>query len=181
VIYEDPNLYERQTLPKKFYTRTLDAIIEKYRVRSAVDFGCGLGVDVAMLLDAGLDVFGIDGSEKMREHVLFPKERYRVADLTQHVVMVADLVWCREVAEHLPPDYAGALVANIIGNGRVAYFTAAPPGQPGYRHVNPQERGYWLDLFSRYGWKLDAELTVLNGEHPNEDDARNGMVLCPEL
>jgi trans-aconitate methyltransferase len=178
MIYEDPTLYERQALPEEFYTATLEAIIDKYKVKTAIDYGCGLGVDVAMMLDAGLDVVGLDGSEEMREHVLFDSSRYRVGDLTEILEGEADLIWCREVAEHLPPEHAERLVENIACNCRVAYFTAAPPGQVGHQHVNPQPRQFWIDLFWAHGFDLDEDLTALNAKHPNPDDRMNGMVLA---
>jgi SAM-dependent methyltransferase len=178
MIYTEPRLYERQSLPETFWTVVLEAISEKYRVKTAVDFGCGLGVDVAMMLDAGLDAHGLDGSEQMREHIFFDPDRYVVADLTEIVDQEADLVWCREVAEHLAPKYSRRLVENIASNARVVYFTAAPPGQVGYQHVNLRPKDYWIRAFEEQGFDLDEELTALNAENPNPDDRTNGMVFA---
>lgn len=179
-IYEDPALYERRWLPDTFWTDTLDAMVDKYEVERAMDFGCGLGVDTCMLLKAELDTYGVDGTEALREHVLFPQERYIVRDLTDLVEMPADLVWCREVAEHLEQCYASRLVSNITKSAsKVVYFTAAPPGQIGHQHINLQPRSFWQRLFRAQGWGVDRELTQLNRSNPNQDDCKNGMVLCP--
>jgi SAM-dependent methyltransferase len=179
-IYTDPELYERQRLPDNYYMRTLNEIIVKYDVKTALDLGCGLGVDVAMMLEADLDVYGVDGAELLREAVLFPPERYIVRDLTHNLSLSADLIWCREVAEHIEPRHASTLVTNITNSAaKVIYFTAAHPGQVGHRHVNLRPRKYWTRRFNNRGWRVDTELTELNREHPNEDDRLNGMVLCP--
>lgn len=180
-IYEDPTLFERQSVPDEPWTQTLEAIKDKYAVKTAFDFGCGLGVDVVLMLRAGIDARGVDGSKALRRHVLFPRDRYIVGDLTTRLHFPADLIWCREVAEHLAAEHAGALVANIVRNAlRVVYFTAAPPGQIGYQHINPQPLDYWLALFAERGLEVDTELTALNKQNPVEDDRVNGVVLRSE-
>ncbi len=178
-IYEDPSLYERQVLPRKFWTGTLDAIIDVFGVKTAMDYGCGLGVDVVMMWSKGLEVYGVDGSERLRKHVLFPAERYLVHDLTQKTHLAADLIWCREVAEHLPEELAGALVKNIASNAlKVIYFTAAHPGQIGHQHINLQPISYWMGLFEEQGWVLAETLTAYNAKmNPHPDDRDNGIVL----
>lgn len=177
VIYEGPERYERQELLPEPYTATLDAIVAKYDVETAADFGCGLGCDVAMMMECGLRVYGLDGSEALREHLLFDGD-YRVADLREPLELQSvDMVWCREVAEHLPRLYAETLVLNIVRHCRVCYFTAAHPDQIGSGHINCQPRAFWVDLFRARGFTVDEELTALNAKHPNADDRANGMVL----
>jgi len=178
VIYQGPERYERQSLPSDPWTVTLDAIIDAYGVRTACDLGCGLGCDVAMMQAAGLDVFGLDGSEALREHLLYDGP-YLVADLREPLELFSpvDLIWCREVAEHLPRQFSERLVANIVANCRVCYFTAAPPGQVGSGHINCRPRQFWVELFDLYGFTVDEELTAINAENPNQDDRINGMVL----
>lgn len=178
VIYTGPERYERQELPESFYTVTLEAIVEKYGVRTAADFGCGLGCDVAMMASQGLKVYGLDGSEELRPYLLFHGD-YRVGDLQEQLDLEpVDLVWCREVAEHLPAGHAPTLVANVARHCRVCYFTAAHPGQIGSGHVNCQPREYWIDLFANEGMGVDVELTALNARHPNADDRDNGIVFA---
>lgn len=178
MIYTDPGRYERQRVPEDPYTQTLDAIVDKYGVTTALDLGCGLGVDVAIMEGAGLNVRGLDGSEQIRPHLLFDADRYMVADLSRDLSLhPVDLVWCREVAEHLPFGSAQVLIRNIVRNCRVCYFTAAPPGQIGDGHINGQYPAFWKALFRKHGFHVDQILTALNRQHPNEDDRRNGMVV----
>lgn len=177
-IYDDPSRYARQEIPADPYTATLEAIAAKYGVSTAADFGCGLGVDTALMLDMGLDAWGYDGSESLREHVLFDPARYRTIDLREEIKgLGVDLIWCREVAEHIPAEFSDRLVENIVRNCRVCYFTAAPPGQVGSGHINCQPRALWEDRFRARGFTVDNELTDLNQANPDQDDRINGMVL----
>jgi 2-polyprenyl-3-methyl-5-hydroxy-6-metoxy-1,4-benzoquinol methylase len=177
--YSDPSLYERRELPEEFWNLTLEAIIDAFGILTAADFGCGLGVDVQMMIESGLDVYGVDGTEELRESVLFAPERYIVRDLTLPIKLPVDLVWCREVAEHIPEEYAERLVDNVSTNAKQAiYFTAAPPGQVGYQHVNLKPQSYWLTMFFARGWKLAKAITQFNAkENPHPDDRENGVVL----
>jgi hypothetical protein len=58
-----------------------------------------------------------------------------------------DVALSFEVAEHIDPEYASMLVANLTRRlpTRVI-MTAAPPGQGGIAHVNCQPKQYWIDL-----------------------------------
>lgn len=177
-IFETPDRYARQALPRKPWMDLVKHLREQYRIDIAVDLGCGLGVETVKLLAAGFDTYGIDGSEAMREHIFFPYDRYIVADICDQLKFDADLIWCREVAEHIPFAYSENLVRTIVRSGKVCYFTAAPPGQIGSGHINCQNQSMWLALFDKLGWGVDKDATLLNQEmHPNGIDRQNGMVL----
>jgi SAM-dependent methyltransferase len=62
-----------------------------------------------------------------------------------------DLAVCLEVAEHLPPEQAPALVAALCKLAPVVLWSAAIPGQGGHGHLNEQWPGYWADLFYAHG------------------------------
>ena len=38
-------------------------------------------------------------------------------------------------------------------------MTYAPPGWPGYHHVNCQEESYWIDTLKSYGFRFDSAAT----------------------
>ncbi|MGH9124829.1 MAG: hypothetical protein ACRDZ8_08910 [Acidimicrobiales bacterium] len=64
--------------------------------------------------------------------------------------------WCcrwLEVAEHLPADAAATFVDTLTRHADVAVFSAAVPGEGGVNHANEQWPLYWLQLFSRAGWR----------------------------
>jgi SAM-dependent methyltransferase len=178
-VYTDPTLYERQEAERTPWMKLITELVRKYEVKTAIDFGCGLGVDVLKLIDAGLDAYGLDGSEDLKQHVLFHESRYRVGDLTTTLeIPPYDLIWCREVAEHLPAESAPKLIHNIVDNGRVCYFTAAQPGQPGVNHINCQPTNYWLAEFASHGWYMDTYLSAINYLNPHPDDRLNGFVVA---
>ena len=62
------------------------------------------------------------------------------------------LALCLEVAEHLPPERAPGLVADLTALAPVVLFSAAVPGQGGTGHVNEQWSEYWVALFDAEGW-----------------------------
>ncbi|MDX6377286.1 MAG: hypothetical protein QOE98_1589, partial [Gaiellaceae bacterium] len=63
----------------------------------------------------------------------------------------AQLAYCFEVAEHLPPELGERLVGFLAGAAPIVVFTAAQPGQGGYGHINEQPRSYWEAQFRSAG------------------------------
>jgi hypothetical protein len=180
MFFENAERFQRQVPPTNPFNSHIKAIIEKYNVKTHIELGCGLGIDVLTALGCGLDSYGIDGSEKLREHVLFPQERYYTADLTQDlkITPIPQMISCREVAEHLPYESSLQLVKNIVYNSKVTYFTAAPPGQKGSGHINCRTKTFWLGLFEEFGWAVDEPITQIVKDHsPSNIDRKSGMVL----
>jgi SAM-dependent methyltransferase len=70
-----------------------------------------------------------------------------------------DLVYCFEVAEHLPPILGKALVQFLSALCPLVVFSAAIPGQGGIGHINEQPVGYWMALFEAQGFFLAHEET----------------------
>ena len=84
-------------------------------VGSVLDLGCGQGQFTAALLDSGVDVAAVEGSEAgfasaIRRGV--PVDRIRRHDLRLplHLDRRFDVVMCTEVAEHIEPPFAGQLI-----------------------------------------------------------------------
>lgn len=144
---------------------TLAYLVARYGVQSLLDVGCGPG---GMLDDAqalGLLAAGIDGDP----FVASADRRITCHDYTQGPLRWApvDLVWSMEFVEHVDAAYVGNFLITFDA-GRVLYMTAAPPGFPGWHHVNCQPPEYWIDLLGRRGWALDEEATAwvrANGSH----------------
>lgn len=121
-------------------------------VRSVVDFGCAEGVWLQAWRDAGVeDLVGLDGDYVDRSRFRLPTSCFRPADLAQPIDLGRrfDLAQSLEVAEHLPAEAAPGFVAAIVGHAPLALFSAAPPGQGGFNHVNEQPYEYWRDLFAQ--------------------------------
>jgi SAM-dependent methyltransferase len=127
-----------------------------FTIGSVVDIGCGPGTWLAAFAEAGVtDVRGYDGPYIRPDQLVFPRERYRVADLTQplRIERRFDLACCLEVAEHLPASQEEPLVDMLTDAAPVILFSAGVPGQPGQGHVNLQWQSHWAELFARRGYQ----------------------------
>ena len=122
---------------------------------SVVDVGCGPGVFVAEWIRRGIhDVVGMDGAPVAGLY-RGPPSSFRAVDLAEPVSEGRrfDLATCLEVAEHLPPESEGVLVASLVGLAPVVAFSAAPPGQGGHGHVNERWSLHWSYLFAAHGYQ----------------------------
>lgn len=144
---------------------TLQYLVDRYKVQSLLDIGCGPGgmLDEAQAL--GLLAAGVDGDPFVCE----ADRRITCHDYTRGPLpwSPVDLVWCTEFVEHVEAIYAGNFLATFNA-GRVLFMTAAPPGFPGWHHVNCQPEGYWIELLADHGWDFDREATTwvrANGGH----------------
>jgi len=122
--------------------------------RSVVDIGCGTGAWSRACRDLGVpEVVGVDGAYVPAEHRGHVTE-FIERDLAEPLNLGRSfaLALCLEVAEHLPPERAPGLVADLTALAPVVLFSAAVPGQGGTGHVNEQWSEYWVALFDAQGW-----------------------------
>lgn len=129
-------------------------------VGSVLDLGCGQGQFTAALLDSGVDVAAVEGSEAgfasaIRRGV--PVDRIRRHDLRLplHLDRRFDVVMCTEVAEHIEPPFAGQLIHTISEHSDVCWFSFEPPGtNPDHlHHCNEQPDIFWINLFRFFGFQ----------------------------
>ncbi len=122
-------------------------LIERYNPKSVLDLGCNAGSWIKAFKRAGVSAVGVDGPG-MGASIEF--DLNRPFDLGLNF----DLVLCLEVAEHIAPGNANVLVSTCVRHAKNGViWSAAVPGQGGYRHVNEQHPIYWSQLFSiLYGW-----------------------------
>ena len=126
-------------------------------ISSVADFGCAEGVWLRAWRAAGVDDFvGLDGEYVDRRRLLIPERRFRAVDLAQPIEIGRrfDLAQSLEVAEHLPASAAPGFVATLTRHSDLVLFSAAPPGQGGFNHVNERPYAYWRDLFAAQGYAL---------------------------
>ncbi len=123
-----------------------------------LDVGCGMGQTVETARKLGSDAQGVElhGRPGLISH-----------DLRTPLPPVfpggADMVFCWEVAEHLPEESAHTLVNSLKENtkpGGLIVFTAAIPGQGGLGHINCQIPWYWQDKFRQVGVKRNVQATA---------------------
>ena len=130
-----------------------------FKIRSVVDFGCGLGTWLRAFKEHGVDrILGLDG-EWCNKELLFKnigKSEFLNVDLEKNVILSSsfDLVVCLEVAEHLSEKSADIFVHSLVSAGKIILFSAAFPGQGGMNHINEQKPLYWISRFEKYGYKV---------------------------
>ena len=118
---------------------------------SVVDFGCGTGAWLRAWREVGVSrLLGADGDYVDRQSLLIDEHEFRWVDLSRPVDFGQrfDLASCLEVAEHLPESAAAVLVRTLTRHSKTVLFSAAVPGQGGYRHLNEQPYHYWRTMFA---------------------------------
>jgi SAM-dependent methyltransferase len=134
--------------------RALGAAIVKHAApRSIIDVGCGSGLLLGVLAGYGVHVAGVEGSKAAIARSPL-KDAITRANLERGVPALGryDLCICMEVAEHIRPAHASALVEGLTRLSDRVIFSGATPDQGGTLHINEQPREYWGELFSRQGF-----------------------------
>jgi 2-polyprenyl-3-methyl-5-hydroxy-6-metoxy-1,4-benzoquinol methylase len=140
---------------------TIDRVISLFAPRSWLDVGCGTGAALAYVADKGIVTVGVERSSVAIRHSRV-RERIIQHDLSVPLTLNRkfDVVWCYEVAEHLPAGAADRLVETLCRHGDIVVFSAAPPGQGGNGHVNEQPAAYWIGRFETMGFGVDESATA---------------------
>ena len=133
-------------------------VIETLWPKSVIDVGCAIGDLVEYFLEKGLDAYGLEGTENIIPWLKISQWRLYFKDLRTEIDLGKkfDLVTCFEVFEHIEPEYADILLANLTGMSDRLLISAAPPGQGGHYHVNCQPMVYWIEKFDNLGYKPDT-------------------------
>jgi 2-polyprenyl-3-methyl-5-hydroxy-6-metoxy-1,4-benzoquinol methylase len=129
---------------------------DNHATKKFVDIGCGPGIYVEALAELGEDVVGFDPDARVETKQISNLVRASLFDLTNP----GDIVFCLEVAEHLPEDKADDIVASMVRNlnkGGMLIWTAAVPGQGGHGHINCQPKEYWEKKFNAAGLQRDLD------------------------
>lgn len=124
-------------------------------IGSAVDIGCNVGEWLSAAQKFGAKrILGIDAEPTVIDKLQFNDKYFRLADLRMPLLPPGgekfDLAICLEVAEHLEEDCADALVSTCCAMSDFVLWSAAVPGQGGFRHVNCQPLDYWANRFARH-------------------------------
>lgn len=138
-----------------------DFLIDKLKINSVVDVGCGAGYSLQYFINKGLTGVGVEGLEEaiIRSPV---KQHIILHDYTKGPYYLAgdyDLAWSCEFVEHVDEAFVNNFMVTFSKAKYVA-MTHAVPGQPGHHHVNCQVADYWISLFKQYGFELLNELSI---------------------
>jgi SAM-dependent methyltransferase len=138
-------------------------IMGNFKIKSALDIGCGPGNYLVPFKEAGHEVYGVDACPLGGS--LLGNEEFKRVDLRFPFSPVHrfDIALCIEVVEHLERHWSEHLVDMLAGCSDLILLTGATPGQGGNQHFNEQPHEFWLDLFkSRHGYVV----------HPLQSDLR---------
>lgn len=128
--------------------------------RTFMDVGCGLGQTIDVATKLGIPAMGVEFTPRMNPSIIQADLREPLRKLLPEG---ADLMFCWEVAEHLPEESADTFcrsLANNLAPGGILVFTAALPTQGGLGHINCQLPYYWMEKFGRVGLKRDSHRTA---------------------
>lgn len=160
--------------PDGHYPELWDWMLERYRVRTILDIGCGRGYTIQYFKSKGCETIGVEGHKRW--------SRWGPQPIINHdlitgpcKVPIVDLVWCCEVVEHIEAQY----VQNIVETmrcGRIVAMTHTLPGYRGYHHVNCQDSQYWIDLLANGGFVFLGEDTKQSRTMAHGYWLRSGLI-----
>lgn len=153
--------------------------VEKFKVLSVLDVGCGRGESLECFKNYGLRGFGIDGLQANVDAVRKKGLKGEVWDLTIGSYQSAskfDMVWCCELVEHIEEKFVNNILDTFLV-GRIAFMTHAMPRQKGYHHVNCKDDKYWIDIMTQHGlWYLKDESIYSRSLVPSTYWSRSGLI-----
>ncbi len=127
-----------------------------------VEFGCGNGFILEAMRQAGVEVWGLDGSLHSRDALAEgARAKFKLHDLRlPWCGGTADLVICLETAQDLPEACLDTLLESLAAaTERQCVFSAATHEQ--MRHAaNGQPRHYWQGRAAEAGLWIDEPLTA---------------------
>jgi hypothetical protein len=122
---------------------------------TVVDFGCGIGEYVKLMMNSDLSCDGFDGNPDTEE---LSGGVASVIDLSEPFDLQKQYDWVMslEVAEHLPKEYEKTFIENLDRHNKCGILLSwARKGQGGYGHFNEQDNDYVKDLMASYGYEND--------------------------
>ena len=157
--------YERNERWLGFFATVAEGLIRDLHPATVLDAGCAMGFLVETLHDRGIDARGIDISEYAISQVHSSvADRCQVASLTEPLEGTYDLITCIETLEHVPPEKADAVVANLCAATDALVISSTPGdyGEPTHLNVQPPEA--WAAKFAQHGFyrDLDRDLAYLS-------------------
>jgi len=154
LVYNPLTMWSYHRLARADAGPVMAAVREVFpAARELVDVGAGSGAYAAAAARRGASVVALERSRAGRALASAQRVRSAPFDLGAPAPAPrrADLAYCFEVAEHLPPELGDRLVTFLAASAPTVVFTAAHPGQGGYGHVNEQPQSYWTERFRAAG------------------------------
>ncbi len=134
----------------------------RFNIQTMIDVGCGVGGMIRVAQNNGVSANGIDGDPSVLILSGLPFGKIITHDFYDGPLRINkqfDLAWSVEFLEHVEEQFSNNYM-QLFQSCRYVFCTAAPPGTPGFHHVNCQPQSFWIDKFEKYGFKHDE---VQNG------------------
>lgn len=138
----------------------LNHMIRMLNVKSMLDIGCGPGGMVELARSKGVEAYGIDGdfsierNDSIKSNITIHDYEVGPSSFDKEV----DLIWSVEFLEHVWEKYQDNYMKDFQ-RGKFVIVTYAPVGKAGHHHVNCNTQEYWIDVFKKYGFAYDANMT----------------------
>lgn len=135
--------------------------VERLKIGSMLDVGCGEGHSTKYFRDLGCDVLGIDGSYTAISNSVAPKSviLHDFCNGPYKSDKRYDIIWCCEFVEHVEEKYTKNFLETFRFANKYIFLTYAKPGQKGWHHVNCKPGKYWIKKLEKIGFELDTRLT----------------------
>lgn len=124
------------------------SFIKEYKIKNAVDFGCGMATYAKNIHDTGISIDAFDGNPYTPE---LTNGFAKVIDLSKEFNLEKkyDCVISLEVGEHIPKVYENIYINNICNHAlNWLILSWAIIDQPGDGHVNCQNNEYIIKKLS---------------------------------
>lgn len=163
LIYNPVTMWSYHRLARRDAPAVMNSICSLFpELHRYADVGAGSGAFAAAAATLGLSVVACERSifgRALARRQGVRAERFDLSAPRVVTPMASDLVYCFEVAEHMPAELGDRLVEYLVRTAPCIVFTAAQPGQGGYGHVNEQLPEYWVERFTRAGVLPDYQAT----------------------
>jgi cyclopropane fatty-acyl-phospholipid synthase-like methyltransferase len=124
--------------------------------KTFLDIGCANGEAAQYVQCIGLDAYGIDGdpyaiyeySDKLIRDKLICHD-YTIGKSSFNIEV--DIVWSMDFVEHVKEIYIDNFMKDFC-LGKIIILNTPPKGSKGHHHVNTQNKNYWINLFTKYGY-----------------------------
>lgn len=161
--------YQQSRSPGAHWLDTFWDIAEPKPGARVLDVGAGSGAASRALKDKGLDVRAFDLTDAAWAH---PDIELATGSLWRGLPNGAakyDYGYCCDVMEHIPPQFTGLCIANILSACEHAFFSISflsdhfgrYVGAP--LHLTVQPFTWWLALLSELGDVIEARDTLGEG------------------